>query len=106
MTHEKYEDLLSPYHSREWIKKKLYETEMRNLRLFGYGVKGFMLSMIETAVQLTEGRISGREIQVIMDYGKQMLEAYGRAEKQREPLLVNLYRRLILEEHVGRLLLK
>jgi putative hydrolase of the HAD superfamily len=75
LTHEKYAELLSPYHSADWIGKKLYETEMRNLKHFGYGVKGFTLSMIETAIELTEGRIKGDEIQKIVELGKQMLKA-------------------------------
>jgi putative hydrolase of the HAD superfamily len=67
--------LLSGYHSREWIESRLYETEMRNLEHFGYGIKAFMLSMIETAIQLTEGRIDGSEIQQIIELGKEMLNA-------------------------------
>lgn len=54
--------LLATYHSPEWIEERLYQTEMRNLKHFGYGVKAFALSMIETAVELTEGRILGSEI--------------------------------------------
>jgi putative hydrolase of the HAD superfamily len=68
-------DLLSGYHSREWIENRLYETEMRNLQPFGYGIKAFVLSMIETAVQLTEGRITGRAVQQIIEFGKEMLNA-------------------------------
>jgi putative hydrolase of the HAD superfamily len=75
VTQKKYLKLLSSYHSEEWISEKLFETEMRNLEHFGYGVKGFTLSMIETAIQLTEGRISGTEIRQILDFGKQMLMA-------------------------------
>jgi len=46
---------------------------MRNLPHFGYGIKAFALSMIETAVELTEGRIEGRDIQTIIDAAKEML---------------------------------
>jgi putative hydrolase of the HAD superfamily len=67
--------LLESYHSREWIEQRLYETEMRNLRHFGYGIKAFMLSMIETAIELTEGRIDGNEIRQIVEAGKEMLQA-------------------------------
>ena len=51
-TREKCESILAPYIKPSEIEEKLYETEMRNLHLFGYGIKGFVLSMIETAVQL------------------------------------------------------
>ncbi len=73
-TQEKFRALLRPYHPDAWINENLHDTEMRNLRHFGYGVKGFMLSMVETAIQLTEGRIQGSEIQKILDLGKDMLE--------------------------------
>ena len=46
---------------------------MRNLTHFGYGVKGFVLSMIETAVELTEGRVTGTQIQQVIDWGREML---------------------------------
>ncbi len=46
---------------------------MRNLKLFGYGAKSFALSMIETAIELTDGRIQGAEIQQIIDAVKAML---------------------------------
>jgi putative hydrolase of the HAD superfamily len=74
-TQEKYRELLAPYHSAEWIDRKLYETETRNLAHFGYGIKGFALSMVETAIELTEGRITGSEIQQILDLAKAMLQA-------------------------------
>jgi putative hydrolase of the HAD superfamily len=69
----RFRELLRPYHSDAWIDERLYATEMRNLAHFGYGVKGFTLSMIETAVELSEGRITGREIAVLLDLGKEML---------------------------------
>ena len=49
--------------------------EMRNIKHFGYGVKGFTLSMVETAVELTEGRVKGNEIQEIITLAKKMLSA-------------------------------
>jgi putative hydrolase of the HAD superfamily len=67
--------LLSQYQSMEWIDERLYQTEVHNLEHFGYGIKAFALSMIETAVELTEGRISGRDIQAIIALAKEMLTA-------------------------------
>lgn len=75
LTQDKFKGLLSRYHSAEWIEQKLYETEVRNLRYFGYGVKGFTLSMIETAIELTEGRIQGNDIQLIINFAKEMQKA-------------------------------
>lgn len=74
-TQDKYKELLSEYLSPELIDQNLYETEMRNLGYFGYGIKGFTLSMIETAIELTAGRIQGWEIQQIIELAKRMLEA-------------------------------
>jgi putative hydrolase of the HAD superfamily len=74
-TQSKYRALLALHHGPEWIDERLYQTEMRNLRHFGYGIKAFALSMIETAVEVTEGRISARDIQTIIDWAKEMLAA-------------------------------
>jgi putative hydrolase of the HAD superfamily len=74
-TQAEYRALLSRYHDEDWIEERLYETEVRNLGHFGYGVKSFMLSMVETAVELTEGRISGAEVQRILELGRAMLSA-------------------------------
>jgi putative hydrolase of the HAD superfamily len=71
----KFKALLTQYHSADWIDARLYEAELRNLPHFGYGIKAFALSMIETAVELTEGRIAGHDIQVIIDAAKEMLAA-------------------------------
>ena len=67
--------LLAGHHPPEWIQERLFATEMKNLRHFGYGIKGFTLSMIETAVELTEGRVTGAEIKTILGWGQGMLQA-------------------------------
>ncbi|TLN02803.1 HAD family hydrolase, partial [bacterium] len=74
-TQQTFKKLLSPYHEPAWIEERLYQTEMRNLVHFGYGIKSFGLSMIETAVELTEGRVSGAEVKAIIDAVKAMLTA-------------------------------
>lgn len=56
------------------MDSKLYEYEKKNLRLFGYGIKGFLLSMIETVVELSNGEVVGSDIQKIIDLGKEMLD--------------------------------
>ncbi len=71
----RFSQLLSHYHQPEWISERLYQTEVRNLEHFGYGIKAFALSMIETAVELTEGRISGKDIQILVDLAREMLSA-------------------------------
>ena len=71
---EEYKANLEHYVSAEYLQEKLYECERKNLKHFGYGIKGFVLSMIETAIELTSGKIRGSEIQQIIDLGKWMLE--------------------------------
>lgn len=73
LTQEKFRALLAPYSDTTRIDEQLYATEARNLEHFGYGIKGFTLSMIETAVELTDGRIGGREVGQIIDWGREML---------------------------------
>lgn len=73
MTQARFRDLLAPYGAAGLADDRLYETEMRNLRLFGYGAKAFTLSMIETAIELTDGRVRGADIQQIIDAVKEML---------------------------------
>jgi putative hydrolase of the HAD superfamily len=75
ITQERFARLLSSYRDSESIHQELYETEKRNLKLFGYGIKGFTLSMIETAIEITDGQICGEDIQTILDYSKEMLQA-------------------------------
>ena len=75
MTEAKFMSLLAPRHPRAEIEAQLYQTEIRNLGHFGYGIKGFTLSMIETAIELSGGDVTGREIQQIIDYAREMLGA-------------------------------
>src|SRR6476620_7712200 len=51
----------------------LAETEMKNLGMYGYGVKAFTLSMIETAIEVTRGKIPASDLEVILGWGKRML---------------------------------
>lgn len=74
LTQERFRDLLGGHAPADDIDAALLATESRNLRLFGYGVKGFTLSMVETAIELTDGRVTGREIQAILDLGRFMLD--------------------------------
>lgn len=75
ITQEKYRKLLAKYHNEEWIESRLFDTETRNIQHFGYGIKGFTLSMIETAIELSEGRVTGTEISQIIEFAKEMLKS-------------------------------
>ena len=72
-TEAQFAELLSVYHPPQWVRERLFATEMKNLAHFGYGIKGFILSMIETALDLTESRIGGAEIRRIVEWGHEML---------------------------------
>jgi putative hydrolase of the HAD superfamily len=70
---EEYRRLLAPYAEAEAIDRVLHQTELQNLAVYGYGVKGFALSMIEAALELSQRQISGDEVQRVLDLAKQML---------------------------------
>jgi putative hydrolase of the HAD superfamily len=72
---EKFAGLLAPYGDAQTIADRLSETETRNLEHYGYGIKAFTLSMLETALQVSAGRIPGRDLQVILGLGREMLTA-------------------------------
>ncbi len=74
-TQTEFAKLLAHYRDEKFINERLYETESRNIAHFGFGVKAFALSMIETAVELTDGRVSGNDIQAIINLAKDMLNA-------------------------------
>lgn len=72
--HDTFAAVLAPYTAPGLdVVARHYETELRNLEVFGYGVKGFTLSMIETAIEVTDGRITATEISRLLDLGKSML---------------------------------
>ena len=67
-------DILTNYISEKEAEKALYKTEMQNLDLYGYGAKGFMLSLIETAIKVSKGNIPSNEILNIIAIGKKLLQ--------------------------------
>ena len=66
--------LLSKYETKNKIDQELFKTEIKNLEIYGYGVKGFVLSMIECALTLSNYKLSQETIEKILDIGKDMLE--------------------------------
>ena len=70
---ERFKELLLPYQSPAQIEERLYQTEIGNLQCFGYGIKAFALNMIEAAIAVTDGRITGSEIQAVIDLAREML---------------------------------
>jgi putative hydrolase of the HAD superfamily len=67
--------LLVDYIDADELDKKLFATESRNIAFFGYGIKSFTLSLIETAIEITNGNIRGDIIKLILQYAKEMITA-------------------------------
>ncbi|TMF31623.1 MAG: HAD family hydrolase [Chloroflexi bacterium] len=72
-TQGEFRDLLKRHVPDADVDRWLAEMEMKNLGIYGYGVKSFTLSMLETAIELTEGRIPTSDLEVILGWGKGML---------------------------------
>lgn len=73
-TEARFYELLSGYSSQHTLERELLKTEIENLTLYGYGIKGFVLSMIETALRITGNAISADAVEKILNLGKQMLD--------------------------------
>ncbi|MQT11974.1 HAD family hydrolase [Segnochrobactrum spirostomi] len=74
MTEERFTMLLSDHGEAGDISRRLLEAERRNLSIYGFGIKGFTLSMIETAIEVTEGRVPADTIKEILAAGREMLK--------------------------------
>lgn len=72
MKRDQFIEMLRPYADPHHIGDTLDQTEIANLHYYGYGIKSFALSMVETAVHLTNGRVSGETIQAILQFSKEM----------------------------------
>ena len=70
---QKFAKLLEGYETMNTIDQELFKMEINNLELYGYGVKGFMLSMVESALKLSNNRVSQATIEEILNLGKEML---------------------------------
>jgi putative hydrolase of the HAD superfamily len=73
LTQERFRGLMADVATPDVLDERLAAVERRNLALYGYGVKGFTLSLIETAMELTGGEPPGRIIADILAAGREML---------------------------------
>ena len=69
----KFAELLEHYETKNKVDQELFKMEMKNLDLYGFGIKGFMLSMIESALELSNNRVPQDTINYILDIGKNMI---------------------------------
>lgn len=72
-TEHKFCALLENYLPQHTVARELLQTKIANISLYGYGIKAFMLSMIETAIQITDKKISNEAIEKIIGYGREHL---------------------------------
>lgn len=73
LTQDRFADMLADYMDPDPLHAKLLAAERANVGRYGYGIKGFMLSMIETAIDASDGRVPGHVIQEILVMGQDML---------------------------------
>jgi putative hydrolase of the HAD superfamily len=74
VTQDKFRHIMGPYLGGvDDVGTHLLDTELRNLRIYGYGIKSFTLSMVETAIEISGGRVTSNEIGAILAAGKEML---------------------------------
>ena len=66
--------LFTAFETENKIEQELFKTEIRNLGLYGYGVKGFMLSMVECALDISNNNLSPALLNDVLNIGKEMLE--------------------------------
>ena len=72
-TEKKFCVLLENYLPQHTIARELLQTEIKNIELYGYGIKAFILSMIETAIRITDKAIPNEAIEKIIGYGQDLL---------------------------------
>src|ERR1700739_1314700 len=72
-TEKKFCVLLEEFIPRHTVSRELLKIEIENLTLYGYGIKGYILSMIEAALKITDGNIPIEVIQKIIAFGKELL---------------------------------
>ena len=73
LTQDRFYTLLSDHADADHLAERLLDAERRNLGQYGFGIKGFVLSMIETALDVTENRVPGDVIREIVSAGQEML---------------------------------
>ena len=73
LTQARFAELLADFVEGDHLADRLLEAERRNIGHYGFGVKGFVLSMIETAIEVTDGRVPTSVISELMDAGREML---------------------------------
>lgn len=71
---EKFWHLMEDFLPAHAAGAELNKTEVQNIELYGYGIKAFILSMVEASINISDGRITSRGIETIINYGKEMMD--------------------------------
>ncbi|PQB07218.1 HAD family hydrolase [Polaribacter filamentus] len=71
---KEFAQILSGYETQNKIDQELFKTEIKNLAIYGYGIKGFVLSMVECALELSNYQLAQKSLEKILNIGKEMLE--------------------------------
>ena len=73
LTHKRFNELLGDFAGEDALEAKLAAVERENMKSYGYGAKGFTLSMLQTAMEVSEGNVSTKVLKEILDAGREMM---------------------------------
>ena len=71
---KKFCELLEDFLPQHTVSRELLQTEIKNIFLYGYGIKAFMLSMIETAIRITDKNVTAGTVEKIIGFGQELLD--------------------------------
>ena len=73
LTHKRFNELLGDFADEDTLEAKLAYIERENMKSYGYGAKGFTLSMLQTALEISDGKVSTKVIRELLDAGREMM---------------------------------
>lgn len=73
LTHQKFNELLAEFANEDALEARLASIERSNIGTYGYGAKGFTLSMLQTAMEISDGNVSTRVLRELLDAGREMM---------------------------------
>lgn len=73
LTHKRFNELLGDFADEDTLEDRLATIERENMKTYGYGAKGFTLSMLQTALEVSDGKVSTRVLRELLDAGREMM---------------------------------
>lgn len=95
-TEKRFCELMAEYGTSEYISAEMFKTEMQNLAAYGFGAKAYILSLMETALRISENRVSHAVMAEIIALGKKLLDFPPEVIEGVEPVLKELSRKYSL----------